>query len=88
MDDATLDLILALKIQDLAELTGVAAGYNGQVAEGNTSRDAHIAREIYRAELRNNAAIISDHRFSEKVSEATSDEPLSPVPYLVLDQAP
>lgn len=78
MDDASADLILALQVQDLADLDDLATDHGGEEAAGDTSSDAHLARKLYREELRNNAAIISDLRFGEKVSEAAGDEPPSP----------
>lgn len=76
MDDASADLILALQIQDLAELV---ADHDGEGEEGDILSDGKIARDLYREELRNNAAIIPDFRFGEKLGEASSDEPPSPV---------
>lgn len=76
MDDASADLILALQIQDLADLV---ADHDGEAVEGDVLSDGKIARDLYREELRNNAAIISDLRFGEKLGEAAGDEPPSPV---------
>lgn len=76
MDDASADLILALQMQDLADL---AAEHDGEEADGRSSNDARVARDIYHEELRNKAAMISDMRFGEKVGEATDDQPLSPI---------
>ena len=78
MDDASADLILALQIQDLADLADLTTDHDGEETAGDPSSDAHIARNLYREELRNNAAIISDLRFGEKVGEAAGDEPPSP----------
>ncbi|CAD6579312.1 MAG: hypothetical protein ASARMPRED_009035 [Alectoria sarmentosa] len=76
MDDASADLILTLQIQDLADL---ATDHDGEGLEGDTLSDSRMARDLYREELRNNAAIISDLRFSEKLGGAAGDEPPSPV---------
>ena len=69
-----MDLSLALQAQDLADLDDPAANPDDKSIEGNTPSDAHIARDFYRQELRNKAAIISDLRFGEKVGEAAGDE--------------
>ena len=78
MDDASADLILALQVQDLAELVDRAADHDDEGAEGDTSSDAHIAWDSYREELRKNAAIISDLHVGEKVGEAAGAVPPSP----------
>lgn len=78
MDNASADLILALQVQDLADLVETATDH-GEKAAGDTSSDALIALKLYREELRNNAAIISDLRFGEKVGESAGDEPPSPL---------
>ncbi|CAF9910243.1 MAG: hypothetical protein ALECFALPRED_006435 [Alectoria fallacina] len=77
MDDASADLILTLQIQDLADLV---TDHDSEGLEGDTLNDSKIARDLYREELRKNAAIISDLRFGEKLGEAIGDEPPSPVP--------
>lgn len=76
MDDASADLILALQMQDLADL---AADHDGEETDDRTSNDARIARDTYHEELRNEAAMISDMRFGEKVGEATDDQLPSPI---------
>ena len=76
MDDASADLILALQMQDLADL---AADHDGKNVDDDNSYDARIARDIYREELCNEAAMISDLRFGEKVGEATGDQLPSPI---------
>ena len=76
MDDASADLILALQIQDLADL---AADRDGEGAEDDDNSDGKIARDLYREELRNNAAMVLDFRFGEKLGEATDEEPPSPL---------
>lgn len=78
MDEASADLILALQVQDLAELVDRAADHDDEGAEGDTSSDAHIAWDSYREELRKHAAIISDLHVGEMVGEAAGDEPPSP----------
>lgn len=76
MDDASADLILALQIQDLADLV---ADHDDEGVEGDTLSDGQMARDLYREELHNNAAIISDFRFGEKLGKAAGEEPPSPV---------
>lgn len=78
MDHASADLILALQVQDLADLVGPDADHDGDGTECDTLSDAQIARDLYYEELRNNAAIISDLRFGETVGEAAGDEPPPP----------
>ena len=43
MDDASADLILALQIQDLADLADLATDHDGEETAGDPSSDAHIA---------------------------------------------
>lgn len=45
MDDAPADLILALQILDLADRGDHTTDHNGEEVEGDTLRDARIARD-------------------------------------------
>ena len=47
--------------------------------DDNTSYDARMARDLYREELRNEAATIANLRIGEKVGEATGEQPSSPI---------
>ena len=76
MDDASADLVLALQMQDLTDL---AADYDSKEVDDDISSDARMARDVYREELCNEATVIANLRFGEKVGEATSDQPPSPI---------
>lgn len=76
MDDASADLIFALQMQDLVDRPDDS---ESKEVNDNTSPDARMARDLYREELRNEAAVIANLRFAEKFGEATDDQPSSPI---------
>ena len=61
MDDATADLILALQIEDLADLQTPGDGSR----ESFTAKDAKVAFAVYNDELRTQASTIKDRRLGQ-----------------------
>ena len=74
MDDATTDVVLTLQLQDLLNIQA------GEATDEDAFTDYKVALDIYREELRSNAAVLSDHRYGEKLGRADGvhSEPISP----------
>ena len=71
MDDLTADSALTLQLQDLRELENHT--------HGTTTDDfnAGLAIELYRVQLRQEALLVTDHRFGQKVGQASGSRPTS-----------
>lgn len=73
MDDATLDAVLALQLQDLRDL-----GEQNDTT-GHDATDFELALDAYRQELRQAATHIRDHRLGTLLGDADQDEPHLPL---------
>ena len=76
MDDATVDSILAIQLEDLRLLE---QELNNTVETG-ASENTKVALDAYRQELQANSIIVNDRRYGQKLGDAVDENrPLSPV---------
>ena len=73
MDDLTADLALTLQLQDLRELEN---HNHGTITDASNAR---LTIELYRDQLRQEALLVTDHRFGQKVGQASGSRPTSVV---------
>ena len=71
MDDLTADLAPTLQLQDLRELENHTHGTTTDAS------NARLAIELYRDQLRQEALLVTDHRFGQKVGQASGSRPTS-----------
>ncbi|MCJ1230803.1 hypothetical protein MMC12_007477 [Toensbergia leucococca] len=71
MDEGTVDLILALQIEDLESLV---SSRKGKGVEGSALTDDQIAVELQKDELQKQEIILADFRMARSVSRAVQDD--------------
>lgn len=71
MDDATIDLIIALQIEDLESLI---SGRKGKAIEGSALTDNQLAVELQKTELHEQEILLADLRMAHSISRAAQDD--------------
>lgn len=71
MDEATVELILALQIEDLEEIT---SNRKGKAVEGAELADADIAVDLAKSDLQSRKTLFADYRMARSISTAVQDD--------------